>query len=117
MSDTNTSNEVGKMNNTDFQVAFFPLDINIKNLGENAQGNPNGTSGVIVVDERLAQLTSPKDLLVGNVAITVAPVTPEIEAIVNKRAKASGGVEKGEGGVVTLKQRENARKMGGREQG
>lgn len=124
MSDTSASNEVGKSNLYEkyngeiVNPVFYALDINLDKL-KAGDVNPNSsTSGVIDVIPREAGSIYSTDLLVGNVAMTIAPITPEIEEIINKRAKASGGVGKGEGGVVALKAKQAERnKAAGREQG
>lgn len=127
MSDTNTSNEVGKNNLYDNYnyangkpvTTFFPVDLDTKNLDI---VNPDGTSGVVIVEESSAASIDPDAIQHEPVVLLVGSVPKEKVAAVKKmisdKAKASGGIGLEEGGVPTYKEKgEKARKTGGREQG
>lgn len=126
MSDASTSNEVGKNDKNNLyenyngeivNPVFYALDINLEKLKE-GDGNPNASSsGVVEVTPREAGSIYSTDLLVGNVVMNVATITPEIERIINEKAEASGGIGKGKGGVSALKAKQAERnKSAGREQ-
>ena len=122
MSDTNTSSEVSNnlYNNYKYtdgesiQVVVSPMSVDLRNID---LVNPDGTSGAIIMDEPNAKSISSKDLLVGMVAMPVAPISPELEAVINERAEKSGGVRKSSNPVKELQEREaKAKKTEGRVQ-
>lgn len=122
MSDTSTSNEVGKKNlyenykYTDDEI-IWPTFYDFTNTKESllaATSNPSSTGNAIEVNPKEAgSFLTNQMLLVGMIEISAEERTPEMDKKIMDSAERSGGV--GKGGalgyynkIAKLKQRNNA---------